>query len=110
MCEIILKRHLLFVLYRHVHFELSSISCEISRIFGLQIMMYVVMFHFGILQLIIELYDNIVLMQNNSMSVFDIFCIFIWALRCFSEIVILNYICEGVCMKVKRELSLNFSL
>lgn len=89
-------------LCRHIHFELSSISRELNTIFGLQMMIQVVSFHLCAVQFTIELYDNIVLLKTHFTysTAINIACTFLWTVRCIVDIIVFNYICAKVCIKV----------
>lgn len=97
------KYYLSFTSYRHVHFELSSISRELNNIFGLQMMIQTAMYHLCTVHYILSFYQLVILVRSNStyVSVIRVFCFFLWALRCMINIIIFNYICEGVSAKVK---------
>lgn len=71
-------------------------------------MMQMSLFYICTLQFVFELYDSIILVKANFAykAIVNISCIFLWSIRFILEIVSLNYVCEGLCMKVKTENSL----
>lgn len=70
------KYYLSFTSYRHVHFELSSISRELNNIFGLQMMIQTAMYHLCTVHYILSFYQFVILVRSNStyVSVIRVFC------------------------------------
>lgn len=108
ICTINRKYYLLFVFYRHAHFELSSILCQLNIVFGLQMMIQVALFHLSAAHFIITFYQFILSININTTYIFTINVIsfFLWAAKCIIDLIVFNYICEEVCTKVKAEDSL----
>lgn len=68
-------------------------------------MIQVAMFHLIIVDFIIDIH-NVISIKNhftNFTLLVDIVTSILWATRCILEIIVFNYICERVYMKVKFE-------
>lgn len=102
------KYHLSFTLYRHLHFELSSILRELNIVFYMQMMAQVMLFHLSTVHFIIDFYRYVVSINIDTIysSTINALTLLTWIFRYVIDIIIFNYICEGVCMKVKSKDSL----
>lgn len=95
----------MLALYRHVHFELSSILRELNTIFGLQTVMQVAMLHLVAVHFVIQFYRNITSVKTHLtyITIVDILCIFMWTVRCIIDVIVFNHTCEIACAKVNFE-------
>lgn len=97
------KYHSSSVFCRHVHHELCSISCELTRIFGLQMILQTIVIQLYTIQLIFEFYEyNMVTKINNNTYKLTINSIntYVWFTVIIAKMIIFNYICEGLCTQV----------
>ncbi|XP_032682001.1 uncharacterized protein LOC116849189 [Odontomachus brunneus] len=94
----------LICLLMHVHFELCSISRELSTIFGLQMVMQIAVFHLSAMHFFLELYPIILSITTNFTYnvLVEFFVILSWTARCILDIIIFGYVCEKACTKANR--------
>ncbi|XP_011868451.1 PREDICTED: uncharacterized protein LOC105562319 [Vollenhovia emeryi] len=85
----------------HIHLELCSISCQLNMIFGLQMVMQAIAFHVFTVQIIYESYIIMMMLYDNFTyeKLMDCFGIYFWIIINTIKMIVLNYICERVCIK-----------
>lgn len=97
------KYHSSNVSFRHIHHELCSISCKLTSIFGLQMIMQAIVIQLYTIQLIFEFYEyNIVtrISDNTYKLTINFLNTYVWATIIIVKMIIFNYICEGLCTQV----------
>lgn len=88
---------------RHVHRELCSISCELTRIFGLQMILQIIVIQLYTIQLIFEFYEFNVVTQisdNTYKLTINFLNTYAWSTVIIIKMIIFNHICEGLCTQV----------
>lgn len=99
-CDKYMLQNLLSHLYRHLHLELCKISREINSMFGIQLT-FKMGLYFGLIASCLRVIFSIALISNyiDKRNEFLAVIVF-WGIVYAFQVLLINYICERVSVKV----------
>ncbi|EZA58584.1 hypothetical protein X777_14746 [Ooceraea biroi] len=92
----------------HVHLELCVITRELTRIFGMHMVMQTLVFNVITAQIVNDIYNTMIHSNSNYEMALILFVHYIWIVTNIIKMIVFNCVCEKVCSKAgKTEVFLN---